>query len=90
MHSVRGKLSSKGQITIPLKVRKRLGLHDGDQVDFVFEKDRTVLRSVRSEESPFAKWVGAGRGAFKDEADLIRWHREMRGYDEWDEKDVGL
>ena len=86
--SVRGKLTSKGQITIPLEVRKRLGLRVGDEVDFIFEKDRTVLRPARSKENPFAKWVGAGRGAFKGDTDSIRWQREMRGYDEWDEKDL--
>ncbi len=88
--SVRGKLSSKGQITIPVDVRKRLGLHEGDQVDFVFEKGQMVLRPARSEENPFAKWVGAAGAGFKNEADVIRWQREMRGYDEWDEKDLGL
>lgn len=32
-------ITSKGQITIPVTVRRALGLHAGDQVDFVFMPD---------------------------------------------------
>lgn len=38
------KVTSKGQITIPVKVRKALGLKPGDRVDFVeIEKGRFAL-----------------------------------------------
>ena len=40
-------LTSKGQVTIPADVRKRLGLHPGDQVAFVVEGDE--VRIVRRE-----------------------------------------
>jgi antitoxin PrlF len=41
-------LTSKGQITIPQPVRRRLGLKTGDRVDFLFEAGgRVVLRSKR-------------------------------------------
>jgi AbrB family looped-hinge helix DNA binding protein len=44
----RSKLTSKGQTTIPLPVRERLGLRYGDAVDFVFKDDGSVaLRSVK-------------------------------------------
>ncbi len=37
-------LSSKGQVTIPVAVRKRLRLNTGDRIDFVFfSKDRVEL-----------------------------------------------
>ena len=32
-------ISSKGQVTIPVDVRRRLGLHAGCRVDFVFAAD---------------------------------------------------
>jgi AbrB family looped-hinge helix DNA binding protein len=49
----RSKLTSKGQTTIPLQVRERLGLRQGDAIDFVFQADgsialRSATRDVRS------------------------------------------
>ena len=44
----RTKLTSKGQTTIPMVVRERLGLSQGDGIDFVFQADGSVLlRSVK-------------------------------------------
>ena len=40
-------LTSKGQVTIPADVRKRLGLHPGDRVAFLVEGDE--VRLVRKE-----------------------------------------
>ncbi len=40
-------LTSKGQVTIPAEVRKRLGLHPGDRVGFVV--DGGEVRLVRKE-----------------------------------------
>jgi antitoxin PrlF len=51
-------ISSKGQITVPQEIRKRLGLEAGDRVEFVVEQDRTVIRPVRSEVNPFEKFIG--------------------------------
>ena len=42
-------ISSKGQITVPVEVRHRLGLKQGDRVEFVYEDGRTVLRPARTE-----------------------------------------
>lgn len=35
-------LTSKGQLTIPLAVRQRLGLKTGDRIDFVFAADGSI------------------------------------------------
>ena len=40
-------LTSKGQVTIPAEVRRRLGLHQGDRVGFVVDGDE--VRLVRRE-----------------------------------------
>jgi len=46
----RSKLTSKGQTTIPLQVRERLGLRQGDAIDFIFQADGSVaLRSPRGD-----------------------------------------
>lgn len=51
-------ISSKGQITVPQEIRKRLGLETGDRVEFVVEEGRTVVRPARSEVNPFKKYIG--------------------------------
>jgi AbrB family looped-hinge helix DNA binding protein len=40
-------LTSKGQVTIPAGVRRRLGLHPGDRVGFIVEGE--AVRIVRKE-----------------------------------------
>jgi len=52
-------ISSKGQITVPREIRNRLGLKEGDRVEFVVENDRTTIRPARAPENPFTKYVGA-------------------------------
>jgi antitoxin PrlF len=70
-------ISSKGQITVPLEVRKRLGLRVGDRVEFVVEKDRTTIRPARAPENPFLKYVGA-LPAFSSIHEVNAWVRAMR------------
>ena len=36
-------MTSKGQITIPKRIRERLGLRAGDRVDFAVDEDGTVI-----------------------------------------------
>jgi len=40
-------MTGKGQITIPKRIRKRLGLSAGDKVDFVLSPDGSVRMEVR-------------------------------------------
>ena len=35
---VRARITSKGQLTIPIEIRKRYGLDTGDEVDFIAEE----------------------------------------------------
>ena len=37
------KITSKGQITIPIEIRKKLGLKDGDKVLFLEEGNKVVM-----------------------------------------------
>lgn len=70
-------ISSKGQITVPLEVRKRLGLRVGDRVEFVVDKDRTTIRPARAPENPFLKYVGA-LPAFSSIRETNEWVRGLR------------
>lgn len=77
-------LSSKGQITVPQEIRKRLGVAAGDRVEFVVEGDETVIRPVRSESNPFAKYAGI-LGTFPGGIDEINaWLRDLRDDDDSD------
>jgi antitoxin PrlF len=70
-------ISSKGQITVPLEIRNRLGLREGDRVEFVVEEDRTTIRPARAPENPFAKYVGA-LPAFSAARQINAWVRALR------------
>ncbi len=37
------KISSKGQITIPIEIRRKLGLKEGDKVVFVEQNNNVIL-----------------------------------------------
>ncbi|MBW4043541.1 MAG: AbrB/MazE/SpoVT family DNA-binding domain-containing protein [Acidobacteria bacterium] len=80
-HPQTSTLSSKGQVTVPIEVRRRLGLREGDRVEFAFEHGKIILRPMRSEENPFQKWIGAFP-AFESVEEINAWTRELRDSDE--------
>ena len=68
------KVTAKYQITIPIKVRKELGIVPGTEVDIAKEGKRYILitdpvKSVR------AKWCGK----FKDGTTTMEYMDEVRG-----------
>ena len=72
-------ISSKGQVTVPQEIRIRLGLKEGDRVEFVVEGGNTIIRPVRSAENPFEAYAGALEGAFPDGVrEINAWVDEMR------------
>jgi AbrB family looped-hinge helix DNA binding protein len=70
-------ISSKGQVTVPIEVRHRLGLKEGDRVEFVFEDGRTILRPAQPEKNPFEAYLGA-LPAFSSRDEVIQWARDLR------------
>lgn len=54
---VQAKITAKGQVTIPLAVRRRLGVGPGDEIEFQ-ETDGGFLMTKRVPTSPFEKYVG--------------------------------
>jgi AbrB family looped-hinge helix DNA binding protein len=71
-------ISSKGQITVPQEIRKRLGLEPGDRVEFVVEEGRTVVRPARSESNPFEKFIGIAGPFPGGEEGIKAWIDDMR------------
>ena len=73
-------ISSKGQVTVPIEVRRRLGLKEGDRVEFALEDGRTVLRPAQSEGNPFLEFVGI-LPAFSSLEEINSWIRDLRDDD---------
>jgi AbrB family looped-hinge helix DNA binding protein len=73
------RITSKGQITVPIEVRRILGVRAGDKL--VFENDETGVR-VRPlrNQSTFSKYREIGNpGIEPGRKGIARWLREMRG-----------
>lgn len=82
----RAKVTSKGQITVPVAIRKSLGVKPGDNIRF--EQQEGGIRVVRdADENPFEKWRGIGTGfpiEGKGREAIVAFFREMRGHDDLD------
>jgi antitoxin PrlF len=77
-------ITSKGQLTVPQEIRKRLGLQAGDRVEFVVEEGRTVIRPLRAEVNPFKKFIGI-LGPFPGGEEGIKaWIDDMRSDEDYE------
>jgi AbrB family looped-hinge helix DNA binding protein len=76
------KITSKGQITVPIEVRRLLGVREGDELTFETSEAGVVVKAKRKivDLSP---WIGMDktRGV-----NAINDTRLMRGHDELDEQ----
>lgn len=73
-------VTSKGQITIPVEVRRQMGLVEGEQVEFQVEAGVTTLRRFVIDSNPFAKWAGR-LGGLTSLQDAVDWQRDLRNDD---------
>ncbi|MFP5227525.1 MAG: AbrB/MazE/SpoVT family DNA-binding domain-containing protein [Acidobacteriota bacterium] len=71
------RVSSQGQVTIPQKLRERLGIRGGDEVDFVEEGGRVYLKPERERANPFEAYIGIAPG-LKTVHEIDAWVRELR------------
>jgi antitoxin PrlF len=76
-------LGWKGKVTVPLEIRRRLGLKQGDRVEFVVEGEWTIIRPVQ-EKNPFEKYAGV-LSAFHFEGELDAWLSDLRDEDTTDQ-----
>jgi antitoxin PrlF len=70
-------VTSKGQITVPLAVRKRLGLKEGDRLEFINEGGTMIVRPVRGDDNPFAAYIGI-LGPTDDGMTTAEWLSDFR------------
>lgn len=75
----RAKVTSKGQITLPVALRRRLGVKAGDSVVFKMKGSDVVL-VPRRDENVFEKYRGIGTdGIGTTKQDILNWIRDFRG-----------
>ena len=75
----RAKLTSKGQITLPVALRKRLRIVAGDSVLFKAKGDEVVMVPQRRA-SVFEEFRGMGTpGIGPGKKAVLDWVRELRG-----------
>jgi AbrB family looped-hinge helix DNA binding protein len=79
VETVRAKVTSKGQITLPLSVRRRLGVRAGDGVLFRMRGKEIAVEPQRLEDV-FEKYRGIGTGGIGTSKEaILKWVREFRG-----------
>ena len=75
------KLTSKGQLTVPVAIRKKLSLKEGDKVVFLADDDgiRIVNASILALEKVQKAFAGeAERLGLKTEQDVVDMVKEVR------------
>lgn len=75
------KVSSKGQITIPAEIRKKLNLKEGDKVLFLEEDGKIILLNagyVAIKEAQKAMEQEAEKVGLKNEEDVLELTKEVR------------
>ena len=75
------KVTSKGQITIPIDIRRKLGVKEGDKILFVEEQGRVIMMnsSMDALRKAQATFTGeAERLGLKDEQDVVDLVSELR------------
>jgi AbrB family looped-hinge helix DNA binding protein len=61
--TVANRITTKGQVTIPVTVRRRLGLRPGDSVRFVERGGVTVLEKAEDTPEDFERWLRSVAGS---------------------------
>lgn len=64
------KITSKGQITLPISIRKMLNLKDGDKVAFIEKNGQYIVVN------PVSLAIDNARNAFKGEAERLNLKNE--------------
>ena len=76
------KVTSKGQVTSPVEIRKKLGIREGDKILFLEEGNKIIIMNstlMALKEAQEAFRGEADRLGLKDEQDVVEMIREIRG-----------
>lgn len=82
------KITTRGQITIPVEIRRRLGVKDGDKVIFIEENGRIIMENAAMIALKNAQTAFAGeaeRLGLKTEQDVVDMVKEVRS-EVWEER----
>lgn len=87
------RITSKGQVTIPVEVRRAIGIQPGDAVDFVREGERFVLRRIANlEAEELARQMGyesaTALAAALEEGAALNAERDLETAREWESLDA--
>jgi AbrB family looped-hinge helix DNA binding protein len=75
-------ITSKGQITVPIEVRRLLGVKAGDRLFFETDAKGVRIRPMRNQ-NVFDKYSGIGNPGIPSGRKAInRWLQGMRGHDD--------
>jgi AbrB family looped-hinge helix DNA binding protein len=80
------RITSKGQVTVPVEIRRKLGLRRGDNVEFRDKGTEAVITRSTEAKSPFDKFVGILRGKQKRRVTSKEWMAELRDDNEAERK----
>ncbi len=84
------RVTAKGQLTIPVAIRKKLNIREGDYIKVYLENDEIRLKKIEpvrslSAEDPIWQLVGAGASGLEDvsvnhdrylaEGEINRWKK---------------
>ena len=75
------RLSSKGQITIPIDIRRKLGLREGDKVIFVEQGGNIVILNANRLAWNYLQKAFTGeaeRVGWESEEDVVAYCKEIR------------
>ena len=75
------KITSKGQVTIPIDIRRKLGVKEGDKILFVEEAGKVYILNASMEVLKKAQAAFAGeaqRVGLNDESDVVAMIKELR------------
>ena len=85
------KITTRGQITIPIDIRKKLGVRDGDKVVFIEDQGRIVVANAAKIAFANLRAGFAGeaeRLGLQDESDVVALVDEVRAQ-MWEERNAG-
>lgn len=75
------KVTSKGQITIPIAIRRELGIKDGDKVMFIRQEGKVVMMNASPDALAEVQQAFSGTAddlGLESEQDVVDMVREIR------------